>query len=74
MNKNSKLTLQEIEDFIIKKFGSAVGSVAELSSGMFSKAYSYKINDNNEFVLRLNGEVKDFKKDIYALKFKQAKY
>ena len=65
IEKQNELTLQEVENFLINKFNVSISNVSELSSGMFSRSYSCKLNDD-ELVLRLNNDAKDFKKDIYA--------
>ena len=65
MEKQIKMSLYEVERFLAEKLDSAISNVSELSSGIFSRAYSYKSN-GGEFVLRLNNDIKDFRKDIYA--------
>lgn len=60
-----ELTLQKIEHFLLERFNAPIVQVAELSSGMFSRVFSFGFK-NERFVLRLNNNIHDFKKDIYA--------
>jgi hygromycin-B 4-O-kinase len=59
-----------IDDLSVKSFLQShlclqVSNVAQIGAGMFSQAFSFKL-EQKEFVIRLNAYFEDFQKDVFA--------
>ncbi|MBE9013504.1 hypothetical protein IQ250_25250, partial [Pseudanabaenaceae cyanobacterium LEGE 13415] len=54
-----------VTSFLDSHLNLSVSSVVQIGAGMFSRAFSFKL-EQKEFVIRLNGYLEDFQKDAFA--------